>query len=251
MDHTIQFKHISFHYPNSQNVLRDLNFVISNATFLGITGINGSGKSTLTYLMNGLIPHAIPGTLTGMVLVNGISTKTKDVAFFSHQVGMVFQNPDFSLFNLTVSEEISFGLKNLTGYVHQKQIKKALKQVGLSGFELRDPQTLSFGEKQKVCLASVLALDVSYIVLDEPTAMLDYKSSVELYRLLKNLNDKEGKTIIIVEHETDFLWEYAKELIIIDKGKIKALGKAKNILNNQHLLTSLGIKNPQGMHKHE
>jgi len=247
MDHTIRFEQVSFHYPDSQNVLSDLNFVISGRTFLGITGINGSGKSTLTYLMNGLIPHTIPGALMGRVLVDGISTKTKDVAFFSHQVGMVFQNPDFSLFNLTVSEEIGFGLKNLTGYVHQKQIKKALKQVGLSGFELRDPQTLSFGEKQKVCLASVLALDVTYIVLDEPTAMLDYKSSVELYRLLKKLNDKEGRTIIIVEHDTDFLWEYAKDLVIINEGKIKALGKAKNVLNNHHLLTSLGIKKPRGM----
>lgn len=247
MDNAIQFKQVSFHYPNSQNVLRDLNFIISSGTFLGITGINGSGKSTLTYLMNGLIPHAIPGTFTGMVLVNGISTKTKGVAFFSHQVGMVFQNPDFSLFNLTVSEEIGFGLKNLTGYVNQKQIKKSLKQVGLSGFELRDPQTLSFGEKQKVCLASVLALDVSYIVLDEPTAMLDYKSSVELYRLLKKLNNKEGRTIIIVEHETDFLWEYAQKLLIIDKGKIRAFGETKNVLNNHHLLTSLGIKKPRGI----
>lgn len=242
MNHAIRFKQVSFHYPDNQNVLSDINLVISGGTFLGITGINGSGKSTLTYLMNGLIPHTIPGTLMGMVSVDGISTKTKEVAFFSHQVGMVFQNPDFSLFNLTVREEIGFGLKNLTGHVQQSRIKKALKQVGLTGYELRDPQTLSFGEKQKVCLASVLALDVTYIVLDEPTAMLDYKSSVELYQLLKKLNNEEGRTIIIVEHDTDFLWKYTKELIIIDKGKIKALGKTKNVLNNHHLLTSLGLK---------
>lgn len=249
MDKAIRLQHVSFHYPNRQNILSDINLTIESGSFLGITGVNGSGKSTLTYLMNGLIPHAIPGTLEGMVLVAGTSTRKKNVAFFSHQVGMVFQNPDFSLFNLTVNEEIGFGLKNLNGYINQNQIKKALKQVGLEGYESRDPQTLSFGEKQKVCLAGILALNVSYIVLDEPTAMLDYKSSVELYQLLKYLNEKRGITIILVEHDTDFLWEYAKKLVIINRGKIKSLGKTKNVLKNHYLLTSLGIKKPREIQK--
>lgn len=158
---------------------------------------------------------------------------------------MVFQNPDFSLFNLTVSEEIAFGLKNLNSRVDQKQITDALGLVNLKGYETRDPQALSFGEKQKVCLASVLALDVSYIVLDEPTSMLDWKSSSELYGLLKTLN-RQGKTIIVVEHDTDFLWDAASDVMILDNASIKASGAARKVLSDKKLLASLGIKQPQG-----
>jgi energy-coupling factor transport system ATP-binding protein len=243
MDHAICFDHVFFGYPDKPNILSDIHFDIPKGTFLGITGVNGSGKSTLAYCMNGLIPHSIAGTLTGKVSVDGISTRTESVAHFSHAVGMVFQNPDFSLFNLTVSEEIGFGLKNLNGKIHDSEVLKALHSVGLIGYESRDPQTLSFGEKQKVCLASVLALDVSYIILDEPTAMLDWKSSVELYRLLKKLNDK-GKTIITVEHDTDFLWEYTHRVIILDKGRIKANDATRKVLSDHRLLTALGIKKP-------
>lgn len=97
---------------------------------------------------------------------------------------MVFQNPDFSLFNLTVREEIEFGLDNLKIENKDERIKKSLKQAGISGFEDRDPQTLSVGEKQKVNLACALSVDTQYLVLDEPTAELDYKSSVEIYKVL-------------------------------------------------------------------
>jgi energy-coupling factor transporter ATP-binding protein EcfA2 len=246
MEQGIRFDDVTFGYPDKPNILSHVNMVIPRGTFLGITGVNGSGKSTMTYCMNGLIPHSIQGKLTGNVAVDGIQIRTKSVSYFSHSVGMVFQNPDFSLFNLTVSEEIGFGLKNLTGHVHQSQIEKVLHSVGLIGYEQRDPQTLSFGEKQKVCLACVLALDVSYIILDEPTAMLDWKSSVELYELLKSLN-KEGKTIITVEHDTDFLWEYTHHVVILDKGSIKATGATRKILSDHKLLESLGIKKPHSV----
>jgi energy-coupling factor transport system ATP-binding protein len=243
MDHTICFDHVSFGYPNKAHILSDITFCIPQGAFVGITGVNGSGKSTLTYFLNGLIPHSIPGRFTGNVTVNGISTRSKSVSYFSHSVGMVFQNPDFSLFNLTVSEEIGFGLKNMFGAIHENQILRALHQVGLKGFEHRDPQTLSFGEKQKVCLAGVLALNVSCIVLDEPTAMLDYKSSVELYEFLKQLHDK-GTTIITVEHDTDFLWKYTDQTLIIDQGRIKSFGPTKKVFSDKKLLTMLGIKKP-------
>lgn len=242
----IQLDHVSFHYPQKVAVLRDLHFSIQRGTFFGITGVNGSGKSTFTYLINGLIPHSMPGTLTGTVFVDGISTKTKSVGYFSKIVGMVFQNPDFSLFNLTVAEEVGFGLQNLQGRADPAKITQALEQVGLVGFAERDPQTLSFGEKQKVCLASVLALDVAYIVLDEPTAMLDYKSSIELYELLKKLN-QNGKTIVTIEHDTDFLWDYTQETLILNQGEVVALGKTKKVLARHDLLKSLGIKKPQGV----
>jgi len=242
----IVFDHVSFHYPDKADVVRDVTFTVRSGDFVGITGVNGSGKSTLTYCMNGLIPHSIPGSLHGGVTVDGVDTKEKSVSYLSHSVGMVFQNPDFSLFNLTVAEEVAFGLKNLKGTVNRQAIADALALVGLAGFENRDPQTLSFGEKQKVNLASVLALDVSYIVLDEPTAMLDHRSSVELYQLLKRLNEK-GKTIIVVEHDTDFLWDFASSMLVISGGLIVSEGETREVLSNKKLLSSLGIKKPQGV----
>jgi energy-coupling factor transporter ATP-binding protein EcfA2 len=246
MQKGIILDHVTFHYPGKSPVLSDISLSIAPGMFVGITGVNGSGKSTFTYLLNGLIPHSIPGVLSGTVHVDGVDTKKKSVGYFSSAVGMVFQNPDFSLFTLTVAEEIRFGLKNLYGKTDPEKIKSALKLVGLEGYASRNPQTLSFGEKQKVCLASVLALDVSYIILDEPTAMLDYKSSLELYRLLQKLHT-QGKTIITVEHDTDLLWEYTQESIVIHHGKVTSMGPTRRVLSNHKLLHSLGIKKPHGV----
>ena len=180
----IKLQSVSFRYQKTP-VLQNLSFEINQGNFLGITGTNGSGKSTLLYLLNGLIPHEIPGKLSGKIFLNNVTSR------------LVFQNPDFSIFNLTIREEITFGNP-------QADVASALNLVGLNGYADRDPQTLSFGQKQKICLAAALAVNPDYLLLDEPTAMLDYKSSVELYEILKNLN-KAGKTIIVVEHDTDFL----------------------------------------------
>ena len=241
----IYLDHVNFSYPGRPRVLSDVTLTIEPGSFVGMTGTNGSGKSTCTLLMNGLIPHSIAGKLTGSVFIDGVNTRQKPVSYFARTVGMVFQNPDFSLFNLTVEEEVGFGLVNLTGSADKKRIDEALATVGLEGFQSRDPQALSYGEKQKVALASVLALDVSYIILDEPTSMLDYKSSVDLYHLLTELN-KSGKTIITVEHDTDFLLTCSQEMIIFDHGKVLKSGKTKKVFSDHTLLQSLGIKIPRG-----
>ena len=242
MDNGIILKNVSFAY-NHSSVLRNINLEIHRGEFLGIIGLNGSGKTTLTYLLNGLIPHVIKGNLTGSVLVDGFDTKAKDITFLTKNVGMVFQNPDFSLFNLTVKEEILFGLKNFGLNTSDENIKKALQVVGLENFHDRDPQSLSFGEKQKVNLASVLALDTPYMVLDEPSAMLDYQSSQELYEILLRLN-KKGKTIIVVEHDTDLLWMYAQNIMVLDKGTCLLRGDTEKSLLEKEVLTKLGIKFP-------
>jgi len=244
MKQGIYLDQVNFSYPGKSHVLTDVNLAIEPGSFVGITGTNGSGKSTCTFLMNGLIPHSIAGKLTGSVLVDGVNTKQKPVSYFARTVGMVFQNPDFSLFNLTVAEEVGFGLVNLNGTADKKRVDEALGTVGLNGFQSRDPQALSYGEKQKVALASVLALDVSYIILDEPTSMLDYKSSQDLYRLLSELN-RRGKTIITVEHDTDFLLTCTQKTIIFDHGKIAKWGKTENVFSDHGLLQSLGIKVPR------
>lgn len=239
----IQLKRVSFSYNKKQQILAQISLNINRGEFLGITGINGSGKSTFTYLLNGLIPHAIYGYLSGQVAIDGEDTRRKNVSYFARKVGMVFQNPDFSLFNLTVGEEIAFGLKNLKLNNINKRIKRALSQVDLPNFDKRDPQTLSLGEKQRVNLACVLALETKYIVLDEPTAQLDYKSAFSLYQLLKKLN-RQGKTIIVVEHDTDFLAKFSQKTLILDKGKIAQFDKTFKVLSNKNMLNKLGIKVP-------
>jgi energy-coupling factor transporter ATP-binding protein EcfA2 len=245
MNNGIILTDVSFSYSKGTQQLRNITTYIPKGSFVGITGVNGSGKTTISLLLNGLIPHEIEGNLSGSIIVDGIETKSKTVSFFAQKVGMLFQNPDFMLFNLTVAEEIGFGLKNFKLDNHDKRISNALEMVGLKGFENRDPQTLSLGEKQKVCLASILALDTEYIVLDEPVAMLDHKGALHLYQTLEELNKKHGKTIIVIEHDTDFINKCAKEIIVLDKGSIIFQGKTQEVFAHKEDLKKLGIKIPQ------
>ena len=239
----LKLNRVSFSYQKDIPVLTDISFNIAPGSFIGITGANGSGKSTLSYLLNGLIPHFIPGHLIGDVFFNGKKTAGLRPFELISKIGFVFQNPDFSLFNLTVEEEIKFGLNNFNFKNIQDRIKSALDWVGMSGFEKRDPQTLSFGQKQKINLACVLSLDTDYIILDEPTAVLDYKSSLDLYKILQKLH-RQGKTVIMVEHDSSFLWQFTNEVVILDKGKLVISGNTKKILNDYNLLKKLGLKKP-------
>jgi len=242
MNSGIQLDNVSFGYKSGIFQLEDISLQIPKGSFLGITGVNGSGKTTLSLLLNGLIPHEISGKLSGEVLIDGVNTKKQSISYFAGKVGMLFQNPDFMLFNLTVFDEIAFGLKQKDP---AEKVRRALEMVGLSKFEKRDPQTLSLGEKQKICLASTLARDTEYIVLDEPVAMLDYKGAVSLYKLLKTLNEDYGKTIIVIEHDTDFLKAFAKQVIILDQGKIVFEGDATSVFSHIKKIKKLGIKIPQ------
>jgi len=244
MKNGILFDKVSFSYEKGSRQLTNINIQINKGAFLGITGVNGSGKTTFTLLMNGLIPQQIKGSFKGNVYIDGINSREKPVSYFAKSVGLVFQNPDFMLFNLTVKEEIEFGLKNLQLEKHKERISKALKTISMAGYERRDPQTLSLGQKQKICLAAVLAQDPDYIVLDEPTAMLDYRSAVNLYKLLQSLNE-QGKTIIIVEHDTDFLNEYTDQVIVLNQGRIALKGKTKTIFSDTKKLEKIGIKIPR------
>lgn len=240
----IYLEKVSFRYGKKLKELNDINVFIPHGSFCGIVGQNGSGKTTLTYLLNSLIPHQIEGKFSGNVFIDSVNTRSKPVSFFSRKVAMVFQNPDFMIFNLTVAEEIAFGLKNFGIKNIDKRIKSALALVGLNGFESRDPHTLSFGQKQKLALAAILALEPDYLVLDEPSAMLDYQSALNLYNLLSALHQK-GKTIIIVEHDTDFLLTYARQILILDKGSLVMADETQKIFNQKEKLQKLGIKIPR------
>lgn len=212
--------HLSLTYPGKPPTLKNISWEIKPGTWLGITGSNGSGKTSLLYCLAGLIPDHIPAKITGETLIN-------------QSTGIVFQNPDFSLFNLTVAEEVAFGATT--------DVNRAIKAAGIWRYRNHDPQTLSYGEKQKVCLAGVLARNPQIILLDEPTAMLDYHSSLELYLLLSKLN-RQGKTIITVEHDTSLLLNFTQKTLILDKGKMAAFGPTKKVFRNKNLIKYLGLR---------
>ena len=238
----IEAKNLSFSYPG-KNVLRDISLDVERADFLGITGSTGSGKTTLAMCFNGLIPKSIKGRFSGTVSVMGSDTRKSKISELARKVGFVFQDPDWQLFSLTVKDEVSFGLENLGMKGIDGRVKESLKMVGLSGFEETEPHKMSQGQKQKLCIASVLAMEPEVIILDEPTSQLDYKSSINIYGILKKLNES-GKTVIVIEHNTDHLAEYANKALLLDDGRIAKFGPARTVLGDKKLLDKLGIKVP-------
>jgi energy-coupling factor transporter ATP-binding protein EcfA2 len=208
-----------------------------------MTGPTGSGKTTLAYCFNGLIPHAVRGRFSGSVSVRGLDTRKHKISELARQVGLVFQDPEWQLFSLSVKEEIAFGLNNLKMKNIEKRVKDAIRSVGLEGYGETEPHKLSQGQKQKLCIASVLAMEPSIIVLDEPTSALDYRSTMNIYAILKRLN-KQGKTVIVIEHDTDLLAEYTNRMILMDGGRVVRQGGTEEVLSNKRLLNKLGVKVP-------
>jgi energy-coupling factor transport system ATP-binding protein len=239
----IEVENLSFSYPN-RKVLKNINFKIENSEFVGLVGPTGCGKTTLVYCLNGLIPNSIRGKFSGKVTVEGLSTTEHKVSEIARNVGLVFQDPDWQIFNLTVKDEVAFSLKNLKINKIEKRIKNALKIVGLNGYENEDPNKLSQGQKQKLCIASVIATEPKVIILDEPTSQLDYKNTEIIHKILKKLN-KMGTTILIIEHDTDWIAEYVDKVLIMNGGKIIDEGLPKKIFSKTKILKKLGIKIPR------
>jgi energy-coupling factor transport system ATP-binding protein len=238
---SIIFDSVSFQYDSKQKGLESVSLEINKNDFIAVLGKNGSGKTSLLYCLNGLIPHAIPGKFSGNVYLERKNTRNLSIGEISSKVGTVFQDPNLVIFNLTVEDEISFGVYNLKLNNPQQRIKKALKTVGLEGFEKRDPHDLSEGQKQLLCIACVLAMGTDYIILDEPISNLDYLNSQLVYEVLRSLH-RQGKTIAVVEHDTDMVWKNSTRVVILDNYRILKNGPTKQVLKNNQELISLGIK---------
>lgn len=238
----ISTKNLCFSYPGKR-VLDNINMQVESGDFIGITGSTGSGKTTLAYCFNGLIPHAVRGKYSGSVKVCGLDTLKHKISELARLVGLVFQDPDWQLFSLSVKEEIAFGLLNLHMENIEKRTREAIRLVGLEGYSATEPYKLSQGQKQKLCIASVLAMEPEVIVLDEPTSALDHRSTMNIYRILEQLN-KKGKTVIVIEHDTDLLAEYTNKTILMDDGRIVKQGDTREVLSDKRELNKLGVKVP-------
>lgn len=237
----IEVRDLHFTYPNGIEALRGISLKIDDGEFVAIMGPNGAGKTTLVKHFNGLLRPTV-----GEVLVDGKDTKKTSVAELARDVGFVFQNPDHQLFCETVREEIAFALKNfgVDEKVIEKRVNWALHLLDLKEYEKTSPFMLSGGERKRVALASVLAWDPKTVILDEPTIGQDYKQKERLRQFIIQLNT-QGKTVVIVTHDVEFVAECNPRVILMADGLIVADGRAQEILTDEALLSKALIVPPQ------
>ncbi len=219
----VAINNLSFTYNGTVSpVLRNINLQVYPGQFLTITGPSGCGKSTLALCLAGFIPHAYPGKMTGSIHIQGKDTRDYPAGGLSGIVGLVQQDPEAQLCTLTVKDEIAFGPENLClpPKVIRKRVLSALEAVGAKDLLARKVHTLSGGEKQRIAIASVLAMNPSLLILDEPTANLDPSCTREVLLTLGELKGRQKTAIIVLEHRIDRLAGITDRLFYMDKGRL-------------------------------
>lgn len=243
----IEFDHVTFAYAETAApALRDVSLTINEGEYVALMGRNGAGKTTLELCINGIIPNMVMGDLEGEITVAGQSPIATPVREMAKVVGMVFDNPEFQMSQMTAAEEIALGLENL-GIPYdemRRRIPAALALVGLSGLEDRMPLALSGGQQQRLAIASTLAMRPRILVMDEPTSNLDPLGKEEVFEIASRLNRDEGLTVVLAEHEVEVLAEYADRVIVLDGGAIVANGTPRDVFRQVELLADIGLRPP-------
>lgn len=231
--------------PYEHVAVDNVDIEIEKGSFVGLIGHTGSGKSTLIQHLNGLLRPT-----SGKIYVDGedIWKDPKDIRRFRFKVGLVFQYPEHQLFEETVKKDISFGPKNmgLSEEEINKRVLEAAKITGLSEEYLdKSPFELSGGEKRRVAIAGVLAMEPDVLILDEPTAGLDPKGRESILSEIKAYHDRTGATIILVSHSMEDVARFASHVLIMDHGKAVIYGKTREVFGRVDELVSLGLEVPQ------
>lgn len=249
----IKFNNVSFSYnvktPLEKEVLKNINIEIENGKINSIIGKSGSGKSTMIQLINALNYPTKGIVEVGTFVLDSINKKRiKKINDLRVNIGLIFQFPEEQFFNMTVYDEISFGMKYLKFKTNdiEKRIVNALRMVGLNkNYLYRNPFTLSSGEKRKVAIASILAYNPSVIILDEPTIGLDSISKKKLIELIITLRNRYKKTIILVSHDIDLIHQISDKIIVLHDGKVVLEGNKYDVFKHELELKKYGIKLPQ------
>ena len=243
MTTVIHIKELSYSYESGQPALKGINLNIRQGEMVALVGQNGAGKTTLVKHLIGLLRPQ-----TGQVTVAGRDVSTARISELSQEVGFVFQNPDHQIFNDTVKKEEAFGLVNqgLPESEINRRVLAALREVGLEQQAEAYPQSLSRGQRQRVALASVLALQTPIIVLDEPTTGQDYQERLQIMELIRNLN-RAGHTILFITHDMSLVAGYAQRVIVLCQGKVLLEGPTREVLSRREQLAQTLLEPPQIM----
>jgi energy-coupling factor transport system ATP-binding protein len=237
----IEVENVHFSYPNGVEALKGISLTIKNGEFVAIMGQNGAGKTTLVKHFNGLLKPS-----QGTVRVDGVETTKTSVATLARNAGFVFQNPDHQLFSETVEEEVAFALKNFgfEAEVIEQRITWALNLLSLTQYRKTSPFLLSGGERKRVALASVLAWNPNTLILDEPTIGQDYQQKEKLRQFVVQMQT-QGKTVVIVTHDVEFVAESNPRVVLMKEGTIVADGEGREILTTPEVLAQSSIVLPQ------
>ncbi|MGM9583397.1 MAG: energy-coupling factor ABC transporter ATP-binding protein [Phascolarctobacterium sp.] len=222
MESVIKLENFYFAYKRSDLVLKDINLDIKKGSFTAITGPSGAGKTTLCKAMTGIVPYYMGGRYSGDVQVHGESTKEKRVSDIAMRVGFIMEDYESQLVSLTAGEEIAFALLN-HGFKPEEiaeRTRRALEDVGLPGRESYQLDELSGGQRQRLLLAATLAVHPEIIVLDEPVSAMDPDGAQSLYKLVWDIHERYGTTIVAVEHRMDYLLPYVSDMVVLKNGEL-------------------------------
>lgn len=242
----VEIDSLTYTYPGApQPTLRDISIQIPKGDFLAVVGNNGCGKSTLCKVLNGLIPHFITGAMEGTVTVAGLNTLAQDVGTLAQKVGYVYQDFENQIVRPTVLDDASYACLNYAFSDYLERGRTALKQCGLEGREDSYIWQLSGGQTHLLALAGTVSLQPDILILDEPIAQLDPMHADRIYEVLRELNQQQGKTIIVIEHHTEYIADFCKHVMLMQDGQVRWMLPTADALQRVEELEACNIFPPQ------
>lgn len=246
MTNIIEVNHLSFAYSDDDDkkTLSDVSFHVKQGEWLSIIGHNGSGKSTTVRLIDGLLEPS-----SGTITICGQELTVDNVLALRQKIGMVFQNPDNQFVGATVEDDVAFGLENKGVPLDEMTIRvtESLKRVGMQEFSKREPARLSGGQKQRVAIAGAIALRPDIIILDEATSMLDPEGRLELIRIIKDVREEFGLTVISITHDLDEV-ALSDRVLVMKQGRVVSDVTPRELFAKGDELLQLGLDCPFTMH---